>query len=65
MRGRISDAIDGLAEDPMRGDLKKLAGEAGEWRLRVGSYRIRFRIDRTRGAAVVLRVLPRDEAYRD
>jgi mRNA-degrading endonuclease RelE of RelBE toxin-antitoxin system len=35
-----------------------------EWRLRTGSYRIRFHLDFPTGTLEVLRVLPRDKAYR-
>jgi mRNA-degrading endonuclease RelE of RelBE toxin-antitoxin system len=35
-----------------------------EYRLRVGPWRVRFRVDRKAGALVVLRVLPRGKAYR-
>jgi mRNA-degrading endonuclease RelE of RelBE toxin-antitoxin system len=35
-----------------------------EYRLRVGAWRVRFRVDRQAGALIVLRVLPRGKAYR-
>lgn len=35
-----------------------------EWRLRVGSWRVRFRRDDQRRLLQVLRVLPRDKVYR-
>ncbi len=35
-----------------------------EWRLRVGGHRIRFRLDFPTRTLEVLRVLPRDKAYR-
>jgi mRNA-degrading endonuclease RelE of RelBE toxin-antitoxin system len=46
------------------GEVKRLQGPLGsEYRLRAGSLRIRFQLDPD-GAIVVLRVLPRDKAYR-
>jgi len=41
--GRISAAIDGLEEDPPRGDIRPYAGSPGMFRLKVGDYRILFR----------------------
>ena len=41
-RSRILKAIEKL---PYQGDVKRLAGRPGEWRLRVGSYRILYTID--------------------
>ena len=46
------------------GDVVKLSGRE-EWRLRVGDWRVRLRLDRDQLAVVVLRVLPRGRAYRD
>lgn len=38
LRERIFNALDRLvAEDPPRGDTRKLAGAEDEWRLRVGA----------------------------
>jgi mRNA-degrading endonuclease RelE of RelBE toxin-antitoxin system len=44
---RILEAIDTLKENPYRG--KKLQGvDVGQWRLRVGDYRIRYASSRRR-----------------
>lgn len=51
--------------DSERGNIVRLAGlHPPEYRLRVGDWRVRFRIDREAGSLQVLRVLPRDKAYR-
>jgi mRNA-degrading endonuclease RelE of RelBE toxin-antitoxin system len=64
IRQRILAAIDRYAADE-HGDVMRLeAVEPPEWRLRVGSFRIRFRRDTEAGILRVLRVLPRDKAYR-
>ena len=63
-QGRISRALDALTEFPELGDLRKLRHQEDEWRLRVGDLRIRFRLDPPKRTVVVLRVLPRDKAYR-
>ncbi len=59
---RIVRAVDQFAETG-QGDVKKLAGSANEWRLRVGTWRVRF--TRGTGTIIVTRVLPRGRAYRD
>ena len=61
---RLGQAITRFAETD-HGDLTKLAGGAEEGRLRVGTWRIRFRFDHQARAIVITRVLPRRDAYRD
>jgi len=58
---RILDAIDTLKENPYRG--KKLQGvDVGQWRLRVGDYRIRY--DIAEDLVFILRIGHRREIYR-
>ena len=64
MARRIGQAVTRLAETG-HGDLTKLTSEAGEWRLRIGCWRIRFRFDEDANVIIVIRVLPRKDAYRD
>jgi mRNA interferase RelE/StbE len=45
------------------GDVKRLRGRGDEWRLRVGDWRVRFRVDWERHIIVVIAVLPRGSAY--
>jgi mRNA interferase RelE/StbE len=59
VRQRITDALDRLVADPPTGDVVKLTGRE-EWRLRVGDWRVRFRLDSQQRTVVVHRVLPRD-----
>jgi len=61
---RVLGALGRLANDGT-GDVQRLTGTDGEYRLRVGDWRVRFRRDRQVGVVVVLRVLPRGRAYRD
>ncbi len=42
VRERILVALDGLRAQPRPGDIRPLAGEPPEWRLRVGDWRVRF-----------------------
>lgn len=41
---QISGAIDKMKEDPFGGDLDKLKDQENAWRLRVGSYRVIFKV---------------------
>jgi mRNA interferase RelE/StbE len=45
------------------GDVKKLQGRSGEWRLRVGDWRVIFTADPALDAIDVLAVLNRRDAY--
>ena len=60
---RISDTIDQLADQNI-GDVKKLAGAAGEYRLRVGNWRLLFSFEDGGSTLLVRRVLNRRDAYR-
>lgn len=60
---RIADAVDALSETG-HGDVKKLTNMDGEYRLRVGDWRIRFTMDGDVQILSVIRVLPRGEAYK-
>jgi mRNA-degrading endonuclease RelE of RelBE toxin-antitoxin system len=62
-RERIIDAIERLALTDV-GDVVQLQG-SGEYRLRVGQWRVRFLYGPRRESIEVLRILPRDKAYRD
>jgi len=60
---RVVSVIVRFAET-YEGEVKRLHGPLGsEFRLRAGNLRIRFRLDPD-GTILVLRVLPRDQAYR-
>jgi len=59
---RILAALDRFARTG-EGDIKKLQGDSGELRLRVGDYRVRFN-EEPPGTILVHSVLHRSEAYR-
>ena len=64
VRRRIMAALDKLVvADVHPREVRKLT--SGEWRLRVGDWRIRFDRDRGEQLIIVLRVLPRGRAYRE
>ena len=59
---RIHEAMHKLAQTG-HGDVKPLQG-LNEYRLRVGTWRVRFTYDTPEAVITVVRVLPRGEAYR-
>ncbi len=62
VKKRVVDAIDRFVANPQAGDTRKLT-DSGEWRLRVGDWRVRFNFDGEARTIVVTRVLPRGRAY--
>ena len=61
-RRRIGEKLDALQID-LHGDLKKLAGQEGKYRLRVGSFRVLFTLEKD--LIFVHIVKNRKDAYRD
>lgn len=61
-RQRIGRKLDALQTD-LRGDVKKLGGQTGKYRLRVGSYRVLFTLEND--LIFVHLVKDRKDAYRD
>ena len=67
-RERVRAAVYRLA-DTGQGDVRRLRGREQEWRLRVGDRRVLFTYDpdpdTNADIFLILRVLPRGQAYRD
>lgn len=63
-RRRIQAAIELLAAEPRPPAATRLAGGAGEWRVRTGDYRIIYEIHDDRLLVLVLRVGHRRDVYR-
>lgn len=63
-RERVSDAIAALAEDPRPPGCKKLVVKPEAWRIRVGDYRVVYRIDDRILRVMVIRVGNRRDIYR-
>lgn len=61
-RRQIGFRIDALQHD-LLGDVKKLAGQTGKYRLRVGEYRVLFALEKD--LIMVHQVKDRKDAYRD
>jgi mRNA interferase RelE/StbE len=60
-RRRIGQKLDALQTD-LQGDVKKLAGQVGKYRLRVGTYRLLFTLEKD--LIFVHSVKDRKDAYR-
>jgi mRNA interferase RelE/StbE len=60
-RRRIGDRLDALQAD-LHGDVKKLAGRKGKYRLRVGNFRVLFTLEND--LIFVHLVRDRKDAYR-
>ena len=63
-QGRIQAAIDILAEEPRPPAAKRLVNFAGEWRVRVGDYRIVYDIHDDELVVLVLSAGHRREIYK-
>ena len=63
---RISDALDQLAANPADTyfDVKPLTGRDGEYRLRVGKYRIIYTLDDGVLLIFVVTISPRGDVYK-
>jgi mRNA interferase RelE/StbE len=63
---RILTALTRLGDDPYRedADVKKLAGQEGLYRLRVGDFRVAYQIDNGQLIILVVKVGNRRDVYR-
>lgn len=63
-RGRLAEAISGLAANPRPAASRQLQGEPrGFRRLRVGDYRVLYQVDEDEQSVVVVRVGPRGSVH--
>ena len=63
VRGRVIRRIDALVANPRPPGVKKLQGGGDLYRVRVGDYRIIYRIQDAIVTVTVVRVRRRDKAY--
>jgi len=63
VRVRVAYAIDGLVADPRPPGCKKLVG-TDQWRIRVGEYRVIYRVQDSVVTVTVTRIGPRGDVYR-
>ena len=64
IRMRIARRIEALADAPRPADVKVLKGGDGDLRIRVGDYRIVYRVDGKKLIILIIRVGHRGEVYR-
>lgn len=64
VRLRLRPHIDALAENPRPHGVKKLAGEDGLYRIRVGMHRILYQVQDRILLVLVVKIAHRREAYR-
>ena len=60
----IEERMLALAENPRPPGCKKLKDAGGDWRIRVGVYRILYEINDSSATVTVLRIGHRKEVYR-
>ena len=59
----IKTAIEALADDPRPPGCRKLSGRKDEWRIRVGNWRVIYRVEDGRLVVVVVAVGVRGGVY--
>lgn len=64
-RSRIRVATDGLRDEPRPAGVKALTGSPGLLRIRVGDWRVIYRVEDARLVVLVVEVGHRREVYRD
>uniref|UniRef100_I2Q5W0 Addiction module toxin, RelE/StbE family n=1 Tax=Desulfovibrio sp. U5L TaxID=596152 RepID=I2Q5W0_9BACT len=64
VRRRIAPRIDALADEPRPAGVLSLTGMHGYYRLRVGDYRVIYKVEDDHLLVLVIRVANRREAYR-
>ena len=63
---KIFTAINSLREDPVHGvNIKRLQGDIGEYRLRVGDYRVIYDLDFSIIKILVIKIAHRKEVYKN
>lgn len=61
---RISIGLRGLLEIPPEGDISNMKGHAGLYRLRIGTFRVTFRIDHIEKVIYIEAVGSRGDIYK-
>ena len=61
---RILDKVDVVfANEPVPSDAKRIFGEHGVFRIRIGDYRILYRIDYEKNMIVIFKIDKRENVY--
>ncbi len=64
LKNRIWDSLNSMAKQPQLSDIKILKGKTGEYRLRVGDWRVRFHVDFINRTYLITHVKHRRDIYR-
>jgi mRNA interferase RelE/StbE len=64
LQRRITEKVTALCEDPFPPENKKLKAQPDHFRIRVGDYRVIYRIDGKRVVVVIVRIGHRRDVYR-
>lgn len=64
LQRRMAPKISQLADDPLPPGIKKLRGAPDHYRLRIGDYRIIYRLDAGRVVVVIVKIGHRRDVYR-
>jgi mRNA interferase RelE/StbE len=63
LKARLDEAIESLSADPRPHGCRKLAGTSDRYRIRVGNYRMIYRVDDGKVTVLVLLIGHRREVY--
>ena len=63
VKNRLTQAIMALADEPRPAGCLRVRSEPGVWRIRVGDWRVGYRVDDEAQEVVVIRVGHRSEFY--
>ena len=61
---RVAIRIDALANNPFPSGSKKMKGEPDHYRIRVGDYRVIYRVDGMRVIVLIVKIGHRRDVYR-
>jgi mRNA interferase RelE/StbE len=61
---RISSKIEALVVEPLPDGCKKLRGQLNTWRIRVGDYRVIYKVDDSDRIIAIVMVCHRSQAYK-
>lgn len=64
LKAALKRALDGLINSPRPPGCLKMSGRLDHWRIRVGDWRVIYRIEDARLVVLVISVAPRGEIYR-
>ncbi len=61
---KIKDALENLKENPFSYPYKKIKGKTSMYRIRVGKYRVLYKVDEKKGIVTVLKIDKRSKVYK-